>query len=496
VTIDEPSREGTSTVASRLEVVVDIRPLWRILLGRSVRPLLLVATALVYWFIITREPPAGLSPEGMRALAVFSVCLILWVTSPLPLMVTGILAIILLPLSGAMSAKEAYSLFGNDAVFFILGVFILAACLMQSGLSARIALAILRRFGGTPNTLLLSIFLLNGVMSFFMSEHAVAAMNFPIIVEIVRVLRLRPHRSNYARALFLAMAWGTTIGGVATLLGGARAPLALGILREATGQSYSFLEWALASIPVTLGMFVIGYAVITLFYPSDVTSIREADELLEQKALALGRMSYKEKALAVVMLLTLAGWIIGGEEFGLANISLAAVVMLFVFNLARWQEVEEYVNWGIILMYGGAIALGAAVSKTGAALWLSQHTISAWADGPIAVVAIISGLSIVLTELLSNSAVVALLMPVTLGVAADFHMDPAIMALAVAVPAGLGFTMPIGTPANAIAYSSGYLRMRDMMLPGAVLAFASWAVFNLVANLYWPLLGIHVGAQP
>jgi solute carrier family 13 (sodium-dependent dicarboxylate transporter), member 2/3/5 len=481
--------------AKRIEFVVDTRPLWVILLGRSIRPLMLLGTALVYWYVASRDPPEGLSLPALRALAVFAVCLILWVTSLLPLMVTGILAIILLPLSGAMPAKEAYGLFGNEAVFFILGVFILAACLMQSGLSARIALQILRRFGHSPRTLLLGIFLLNAVLSFFMSEHAVAAMNFPIIVEIVSVLRLRPHRSNYARALFLAMAWGTTIGGVATLLGGARAPLALGILREATGQSFSFTEWAVANLPIVGLMLVIGFIIINVFFPLDVKSIREADALIEQKALALGRMSYQEKALATIMALTLMGWIIGGEEFGLANIALAAVVLLFVLNLAQWREVENYVNWGIILMYGGAIALGAAVSKTGAAPWVSKQTISLWADGPETVVWILSGLSIVLTELLSNSAVVALLMPVTLGVAAEFHMNPAIMALVVAVPAGLGFTMPIGTPANAIAYSSGYLRMRDMMIPGVILAVASWLVFNLVANLYWPLIGIHMSAS-
>ena len=109
-------------------------------------------------------------------------------------------------------------------------------------------------------------------------------------------------------------------------------------------------------------------------------------------------------------------------------------------------------------------------------------------------IAIISALSIVLTELMSNSAVVAMLMPVTLGVAHDFAMDPRVMALVVAVPAGLGFTMPIGTPANAIAYSSGHLTMRDMMIPGAILAVASWVVFNLIARFWWPLLGLSLGA--
>lgn len=474
-------------------VVVDTRPLGLLLLERSLRPALLVGTALLFWFVVTRPLPEGLSAAGLRALGIFVVCLVLWVTSALPLMITSLLAIIMLPLTGVMPASKAFALFGNEAVFFILGVFILAACLMKSRLSTRLALGMLRRFGHTPRTLLLSIYLLNALMSFFMSEHAVAAMNFPIIVEIVAVLRLQKQRSNYAKALFLAMAWGTTIGGVATLLGGARAPLALGMVKEATGQTFTFVEWAAASLPITLGMLLVGWVVITRFFPIDVASIRAADALLEEKALALGRMSVKEKAIGLVMLATLAGWILGGEEFGLGNVAIGAVVVLFVLNLVKWEDVEGYVSWGILLMYGGAIALGAATNSSGAAQWLSQNTISRWSsNGPVAV-GIISGLSIVLTELMSNSAVVAMLMPVTLGVARDFTMDPRVMALVVAVPAGLGFTMPIGTPANAIAYSSGHLSMRDMMIPGAILAVASWVVFNLVARLFWPLLGISLG---
>jgi sodium-dependent dicarboxylate transporter 2/3/5 len=475
-------------------VVVDTRPLSRILLERAVRPAILVATALLYWFIVTREPPAGLSEAGLKSLGVFVVCLVFWVTSVLPLMVTSLLAIIMLPLTGIMPANKAFALFGNEAVFFILGVFILAACLIKSRLSTRLALGLLRRFGTTPRTLLLSIYLLNALMSFFMSEHAVAAMNFPIVVEIVDVLRLQRLRSSYAKALFLAMAWGTTIGGVATLLGGARGPLALGMVKEATGQTFTFTQWAVASLPVTLGMLVVGWIVITRFFPIEVASIRAADALLEEKALALGRMSAREKAIAAVMVGTLAGWILGGEEFGLGNVAIGAVVVLFVLNLVRWEEVEGYVSWGILLMYGGAIALGAATNSSGAAGWLSKNTISRWSQSGPTAIAIIAALSIVLTELMSNSAVVAMLMPVTLGVAHDFAMDPRVMALVVAVPAGLGFTMPIGTPANAIAYSSGHLSLRDMMIPGAILAVSSWAVFNLVARLWWPVLGISLGA--
>ncbi len=476
--------------AAARDVVIDTRPLSRILLERLLNPGILAGTALLFWFIATRQPPEGLTEPGLRAMAVFVVCLILWVSGALPLMITSLLALVLLPWAGVLPSGKVYGLFGNEAVFFILGVFILAAALMKSRLSTRLALAILHRFGHSPRTLLLSIYLLNAFMSFFMSEHAVAAMNFPIIVEIVQVLRLPKQRSNYARALFLAMAWGTTIGGIATLLGGARAPLALGMAREASGKSFTFLEWALANLPIVAVLLVVGWIVIVWFFPIDVKSIREADDLIAARTLALGRMSSREKAISAVMLCTLAGWVVGGEEFGLASVALAATVALFVLGLVKWSDVEAYVNWGILLMYGGAIVLGSVVNQSGAGTWMSQHTIGRWAADASTATWIISGISIILTELMSNSAVVALLMPVTLGMCQQFLMDARVMALVVAVPAGLGFTLPIGTPSNAIAYSSGYLSVRDMMLPGAILAVASWVTFNLVAHYVWPALGI------
>jgi sodium-dependent dicarboxylate transporter 2/3/5 len=473
-------------------IVIDTRPLWIVLLAHSRKALMLAIGAGLYWWVLSAETPEGLTISGQRALAVFSVCVFFWVFDVLPLMITSLLAIILLPLSGAMTASQTYSLFGNEAVFFILGVFILAACLMKSGLSTRVALAMLRRFGTTPRTLLISVLLLNAGMSFAMSEHAVAAMNFPIVSEIAAVLGLNRRQSQYGKALFLAMAWGTTIGGIATLLGGARAPLALGILKEATGQSFSFVEWSIAILPLVFVMLVICYVVIVRFFPIDIDSVQAADEVLRQKSMALGRMRYNERAIGMVMLVTFAAWVIGGEQFGLANIALAAVITLFVLGLVSWKEVEGYVNWGVILMYGGAICLGAAINQSGAAAWIAKLTISQWATSGVGVILILSFIAIVLTEAMSNSAVVALLMPVSLGIAQEFGMDPRIMALAVAVPAGLGYALPIGTPANAIAYSSGLLTMRDMVVPGACLALISWLLFNVMANWYWPLLGLSI----
>ncbi|HKV54366.1 MAG TPA: SLC13 family permease, partial [Candidatus Binataceae bacterium] len=224
------------------EVIVDTRPIAVVLLSRSVRPFILLAGALAFVILARAAPPPGLSVVAERALAVFALAVIYWVTGALPLMVTSLLIIVLLGLSGVLPARSAYALFGNEAVFFVLAAFMLAAAVSHRGLGRRIALAVFGRFGRTPGSLLASVYLLSALMSFVIPEHAVAAMVFPIVLDLVGSMDLRAGRSRYATALFLAMAWGVNIGGVATLLGGARGPLALGILNEATGDTISFLR--------------------------------------------------------------------------------------------------------------------------------------------------------------------------------------------------------------------------------------------------------------
>lgn len=478
-------------MAAPARIEIDTRPLWIIVLVRSRHLLMLLAGAGIYTAIRSAPLPEGLDPSAQKALAVFGLCVFFWILDVLPLMITSLLAIVLLPLTGVMSAKDAYAQFGNEAVFFILGAFILAAAMMKSGLSARIALVILRRFGHRPSSMLLGIFLLNGFMSFLMSEHAVAAMTFPIIVEIVTALKLVPGRSNYGRAMFLAMAWGTTIGGVATLLGGARAPLAIGMLREVTGESYSFTQWAVANVPLSVVLFGVAWVILRTFFPIEVTDVGAAERAVEERLQRVGRVTLQEAVIASVMVGTIIAWITLGEEFGLANIALSAVVALFALGVVQWRDVEGYVNWGLILMYGGAICLGGALNRTGAAEWVAQHTIAQWAGGPLTVILMISGVTIALTILMSNSAAVAVVMPVSLALAAQYGIDPRLMAPLVAVPAGLDFALPIGTPANALAYSSGYLRVREMLVPGLLLTFLSYVIFNVLVWTYWPLIGIN-----
>ena len=475
-----------------MAVAIDKRPLWIILISKSYRPLFFIVIALAFWGILSLPTPAGLSLEGHKAIAVFFICVTLWVTSLVPLAITSLLAIILIPFMGIMDSKKAYSLFGNEAVFFILGAFILAAALMKSGLSRRLALAVLSRFGRTPKRLLTAVYLFPAFLSFWMSEHAVAAMMFPIVVEITKVLDLRPLRSSYGKALFVAMAWGCIIGGVATFLGGARNPLAVGMLLETTGQTIGFFEWMVAVVPAVIIMLCVGYLMLFRFFKIDLKSVSQVEEALVHKKIEMGKITWNELSIGFIMFLTVMVWMFFGKKLGLANIALASVVALFAFDLIKWKDVEEYVNWGVIMMYGGAITLGYALDKSGAAAWTANSTIMQWASSPFAVIALFSFLSIALTEFVSNAAVIAILMPVALSIAGQTGIDPKVMTFAIAVPSGLAFMLPMGTPANAIAYSSGFIRMRDMVVPGLLMGITAWLVFIMVGVFYWPMLGLKI----
>ncbi len=460
-----------------------------IFVQRAYHPFLIIVAFAIFFVIFNLPTPQGLTPQAQKALAIFSVCIFLWVTHALPLMITSLLVVILFPLTGVLSTHDSYALFGNEAIFFILGAFILASGIMRSGLSTRLALLVLRHFGRSPNFLLLGFLCLSAFLSFWMSEHAVAAMLFPIVLEVVNALKLTPLRSRFGTGLFLAMTWGCIIGGIATFLGGARAPLAVGILKQNTGLTIDFLDWTLAALPTVFAMLAFGYFVLRKMFPSEIQDIDQARTALKRKEEKMGRMTRREKAIGLLMIVTIFVWVFGGAKFGLANIAIASVVVAFIFRLLDWTEVEADVNWGIFLMYGGAICLGFAMDMTGAAHWLAEKSLGYFVHSPSMLLLSIAFIALFLTEAISNTAAVALMLPLALGLAADFDLDPRIVTLSLTIPAGLAFQLPMGTPATAIAYSSGFVRMRHTIIGGFILKIFAFIIFALSIFFYWPLIG-------
>ena len=198
---------------------------------------------MIFIILLLMPTSAGLNPAGQRALAVFILTLTLWLTHVLPLSVTSLLGIALLPLLNVMSLEYTFSLFGSKAIFFILGALILASGLYQTGLGSRLAFKNISFSGNSPLKLLYGVLFTAAFLSLIMPEHAVAALLFPIVLEIAVSLDLKPLESNYGKLLFLTMAWGTVIGGITTYLGGARNLLAAGLLEKHYGISIGFFEW-------------------------------------------------------------------------------------------------------------------------------------------------------------------------------------------------------------------------------------------------------------
>ncbi len=457
---------------------------------RRIKSVIFFAGLALSILLAIMRTPAGLTVEGQRALAIFVFAITMWITRALPLPVTGISVFVLLALFKVLPVKTVFSLFGSDAVFFILGAFILAAAMMKTQLSTRASLHFIRRFGKNPNALFTGVFLASAFFAFWMPEHAVAALMLPVILEIAGALHLTPQKEQYGKILFLAIAWGAIIGGVATFLGGARNPLAVGMLIENYNMSISFSQWMLAVVPIVVILLAVAWLLMKLAFRIDIKDVSGAKQMLVERIRKMGPMGKTEKGAAIIVIATILAWITLSHQLGLAIISLLGALLLFICRIVTWKDIENYINWGIILMYGGAIALGSALQMTGAASWLAHSVIGDRIFSPYLFIMAISLVSIILTEGMSNVATVACVLPVAFSIGHGFGVNPIIITIAVAVPSGLAFNLPISTPANAIAYSSGYYRIKDALKIGIILNIVSLLIFNLMVRFYWPLIGL------
>jgi sodium-dependent dicarboxylate transporter 2/3/5 len=264
------------------------------------------------------------------------------------------------------------------------------------------------------------------------------------------------------------------------------------MLKENTGIEISFFEWCVAAIPIVFVMLVIGFVVLNYFFKVDVDDVKPAKRVLEKELNRIGSMDIYEKKSGAILILTILSWIFLGHDFGLAAIAILGAVAIFILNVVNWEDIESDVNWGVILMYGGAISIGSALSQTGAAQWLANQALDSFVLTPILLMLGISLVAKFLTEGISNSAAVAILIPIGFSVGDVVGINPVAMVYLIAIPSGLAFMFPMGTPPNAIAYSSGYYEIKDVLLPGLILNLTSWIAFIIMALVYWPIIGLSI----
>ena len=481
----------TDSHSNNPQIFVDRRPLWIVIFDRLRRYILLALFFGVFAVLLGLEGPSELSPEGYKVLCLFILCVSLWSTNLIPLSITSLLAIASVPLLGIMEASQAYSYFGNKAVFFILGVFILSAAMIACGLSTRISIWIMEHWSKTPGQLVTSTYCFAAFSSCFMSEHAVAVILFPVIHEIAQSLNLKRDNSVFGKSMYFAMAWGCIIGGAMTVLGGGRVLLGVEMLEKATAgqQTLEILQYTKLSFPLVILLFAGGWMALKVLFPSDIQNIDRARKALKQKAMVMGKLTFQEKGIALVMAATLFCWFGYGDQLGIANIAIISIVLLFVLNLITWKMVEAHINWAIVLMYGGAICLGEAMSESGAALWLAQQLFSGLIESSIVFLMVIALLSTLFTTFMSNSAVIAILLPTAISMSPAYGISPALATMTVILPSNFAFILPIATPASALAYSSRFLTLKEMIWSGSILSLMGLVFYLFLLMFYWPMIG-------
>ena len=434
--------------------------------------------------------PSGLSWSGKMMLGVLVFAGYMWLVKPIPIAATALLVIILPVIFGIVTRQKGFSYFGNNAVFFLLGAFILTAAIEKHNIHKRISIFVLSQMGDRPVFFTLGIFLLSAFSSFIMPEHAVAALMLPVVLSVLAVVKAIPKKSNFAKVSLLSVAFGCSIGSLGTLVGGARNPYTLAFLAETSNIHISFFDWIFYSMPVVILSIPVIWFVLIKIFPIEVKSLKKTHLLLQREVKELGPMKSREITTIFITVLTILGWVFLHFQLGPPVVAILGGLLLFFLRLIKWDDVEKRVPWGIILLYGGAITLGVNLYNTGAADWIALKALGLTGNNPFLVLIMLVIITIFLTNFMSDTAAVAMLLPIGLGMAEASGLDVIVTSMIIALSGGLAFMLVIATPGNAITYSTGYYSTRDLMKSGSIVTVLCAIILLVIALTYWKLIGL------
>ena len=426
---------------------------------------------------------SGLTPSGQVMIGVLLMAAILWITEAIPLAVTGLLIMILQPLLHVRTAGEVFSSFGNQAIFFLIGAFIIAAAIEKHGLHRRIALKFLSFFEKTPRLFTFGIMVSCACLSFVMPGHGVAALFLPIIVSILIAMKIVPKQSNFGKISMLCVAYGCSIGSLGTLIGGARNIYTVEILSLDAGVTITFFDWMKYSMPVVIIALPLVWLVLQFSFPIEIKDITSAKKEINNQVRKAGKISKNELIVLIILLFTIILWFLysSPKYYGLAVIAILGCILLFLTKSISWKDVENRVPWGIVLLYGGAITLGIGMEYTGAGKWIANQIFNVVGVNLYIVILMLIIITILLTNIMSNIGAVAILIPLGLSIAPEIGITPLLASMIIALTGGLAFMFVIATPGNAITYSSGYFSTRDLFKAGVLANILCIAVVFVVA---------------
>lgn len=461
-------------------------------LPKKVMRIITLGVPLLFLIIILLLPtPEGLTRNGHIMFGILLFAVMIFLFRPIPLGMGGLLVLIMPVILGAAQPSAIFRSFGNSAVFFLIGAFIIAGTVEKSGIHKRIALWFLGIAGKNPRAFVLTTMLAGASLSFIMPEHGVIVLIIPVIMYILVGMKLRPRKSNVAKSVTIGAAYGCSIGSLATPLGGARNPLTIGFLQY-NGLEVDFLNWVLLAFPIVILSLIAVWLLLIIIWPPEIKDLSEGHRLIEEEVAKLPALSPPSIRIIVVLFLCIGMWIFLPHftSLDLATIALVSGIIIFIAGNMRWKEIENHIPWGIVLFYGGAISLGIQLAESGAASWLADLILKLTTHSPLIVIIIIICLAKLLTEIMSNTAAVSILLPIAYGIAKSIGIPPIMTCMLVGLSGGLAFMFLISTPGNIIAYSTGYFGQRHLLKAGFYANIITVVVLLAVAFTFWKWIGV------
>jgi sodium-dependent dicarboxylate transporter 2/3/5 len=308
---------------------------------------------------------------------------------------------------------------------------------------------------------------------------------------IVVGMGLVPLKSNLAKSIMIGAAFGCTIGSLATPLGGARNPLTIGYLRL-EGIHISFLRWMIISMPVVVFSLIAVWLILIFVFPSEIKNLKKGRMIIQSEVDDLPPFQGKNILVVGVLFLIVVGFIVLPTlwDVELSLIALIGAVVIFMVGGMNWKDVENKIPWGIILLYGGAISIGIHLANSGGAGWLADQVLDLTAGNVFLSIVLIILLSKLLTEFMSNTAAVSILLPIGFAVFTSVGLPPEMGSMLVALSGGLAFMFLISTPGNLISFSSGYFDQKDLIKVGIIANLVTIGIILIVAYTYWKWIGV------
>jgi sodium-dependent dicarboxylate transporter 2/3/5 len=448
----------------------------------------------VFAIMLLVPPPGGMPTAAWQTTAIVVLMAMWWMTQALPLTATAMVPFLAFPLLGIMTATESAAAYYSPILFLVLGGAMIALAIERTGLHRRLALSIVSRGGGSPASMLFAFMAATATLSLIVSNTATTLIMMPIGLAILRAAKIEPGETGgFAGALAMGIAFSGTIGGFGTLVGSPTNAIAAGIIEKSTGFRIDFLTWAIYGMPLVLVSVPLAWFILM-----KVQRVQPTDFDPAAARAGIGEIaawSIAEKRLVPLIACVVAAWValpfvtpfLPKDSLTDGTIAVAAALLLFVVPdgtgraILNWEEANR-APWGVIMLFGGGLALAAGIGASGLSAWMGVALRPLASVPPILIAVVLVAIVIAVTEFASNVAVASGVIPVVAGIIAATGVDPLLLALPAALAASWGFMLPAGTGPNAIGWATGHIALPRMLKAGLLLDLAG---VPLMVGIVW-----------